>query len=200
LGHADGRTRNGAESSQGWNVLAKWDSDPRQPVYRSLCRLLRPLSQDERQTVLHQLMKWAGGTMQGRPTHRALSAEELVRLADGTLVEVGAHTVSHPVLSALPASDQHAEICGSKARLEEILGRPVQSFAYPYGARSDYTGETAGIVREAGFSLACANFPEVVRRSADIFQLPRLVVRDWNGDTFARKLSEWSRGRMEEAA
>jgi peptidoglycan/xylan/chitin deacetylase (PgdA/CDA1 family) len=182
------------ERHRHWNVGDKHDPTPRQHLYRSLCQLLRPLPDEERRKLLNELLAWAGAELMARPTHRALSPEEVIRLTEGELVEVGAHTVTHPILSALPAAIQRSEIRGSKARLEEILGRPVTSFAYPYGSRSDYTAETVALVRRAGFSCACANFADMVWQRADPFQLPRVVVRDWDGDEFARRLGGCFRG------
>jgi peptidoglycan/xylan/chitin deacetylase (PgdA/CDA1 family) len=118
----------------------------------------------------------------------------VVRLARGELIEVGAHTVTHSVLSALPAAAQRDEIQRSKAHLEEILGHAVSNFAYPYGTRSDYTAGTVAVVQEAGFASACSNFAGVVRHGTDRFQLPRVLVRNWTGDEFARQLKEWFRG------
>ena len=102
--------------------------------------------------------------------------------------------MTHPALSALPAALQRDEILKSKARLEEFLGSPVDSFAYPYGKRGDYTAETVAIVQEAGFSCACSNFAGVVERLSNPFQLPRMHVQDWDGDEFARRLSRWFDG------
>ena len=163
----------------------------RHSLYSSLWELLRPMTEDERQRVLHELREWAGAESAGRPSHRPLTLEEVVALAQGELVEVGAHTVNHPALSALSPASQRDEILESKARLEEILGCPVTSFAYPYGWWSDYTPETVSIVREAGFACACSNFRGLVERSTDPFQLPRVQVRDWDGDKLARRLARW---------
>ncbi len=179
---------------RGWNVSAKDDPNPRHVLYRSLCQLLRTLVEQDRRRVLEELLVWAGAESMGRRTHRVLSPDEIARLAQERLVEVGAHTVTHSVLSTLPAVAQQAEIQGSKDCLEDILGDSVTSFAYPYGSRSDYMAGTVAIVRDAGFTCACSNFAEVVGSGRDPFQLPRVLVRDWDSDDFARRLERWFRG------
>jgi peptidoglycan/xylan/chitin deacetylase (PgdA/CDA1 family) len=176
-----------------WNVEQKHDPCPRQHLYRSLCPLLGPLSEVERRSVLDELLAWTGAELMNRPTHRTLTPNEVIRLADGNLVEIGSHTVTHPVLSRMPAATQRTEIRQSKAWLEEILGREVSSFAYPYGTHADYTEETAGIVREAGFMSACSNFPGLVQIGVNPYELPRYLVRNWSGEQFAHCLREWLR-------
>jgi len=176
-----------------WNVEQGNDPCPRQRLYRSLCPLLLPLSDGERRSVLDELQVWAGTEFVSRPTHRTLSAEEVVHLAEGNLVEIGAHAVTHPVLSGMPADLQRTEIRQSKAWLEEILGRGVSSFAYPFGRRSDYTKETVGMVREAGFMSACSNFPGFVQNGVNPYELPRYLVRNWPGEQFTDRLRRWLR-------
>jgi len=174
-----------------WNVEQKHDPCLRHRLYRSLCPLLRPLSDGERQSVLDELLAWAGAESVSRPTHRTLSPDEVVCLADGNLVEIGAHAVTHPVLSGMPAGLQRTEIRQSKTWLEEILGRGVSSFAYPFGTRSSYTQETVGMVREAGFMSACSNFRGLVQNGVNPYELPRYLVRNWPGEDFAHRLREW---------
>jgi peptidoglycan/xylan/chitin deacetylase (PgdA/CDA1 family) len=178
----------------GWNISWPDDPTPWHRLYRSLFHMLHPLPDEERQNVLEHLASWAGIDTSQRPTHRTLSAEELMRLADGGLVEIGAHSVSHPVLSSLPVSAQLREILKSKARLEELLGYRIASFAYPFGGHRHYTEQTVTVVREAGFDWACSNFEGIVRSGTDPWQLPRFIVRDWNGDEFARNLEGWGNG------
>ena len=83
------------------------------------------------------------------PVDERLSAEEIRQLAQD--FEIGAHTMTHPHLSRLDATDARREIVASKKALEFITGKPVSSFCYPYG---DYSEETKRLVREAGFSCA----------------------------------------------
>jgi peptidoglycan/xylan/chitin deacetylase (PgdA/CDA1 family) len=174
-----------------WNILQHETATPPQLVYRSLHQLLRPLPEEARRHALDELRRWADGAVIDGGHSAPLSNDEVVRLASGGLVEVGAHTVTHPVLSAISADAQFAEIQRSKMQLEEILGSPVASFAYPFGSRSDYTGETVAATRRAGFRRACSNFPGLVAAGTDTFQLPRFLVRDWDGDEFNRRLNDW---------
>lgn len=176
-----------------WNI-GQDEPGLRQRLYRALYQLLRPLPDGERRQVLDELLAWAGAEPVARPTHRALSPDEIVHLAKGGLVEIGAHTVTHPALAELPAAAQQSEIQGSKSRLQEILGCTVISFAYPYGSRRHYTPETTAIVQEAEFGSACSGPSGLVWRGADRFQLPRISVRDWDGEAFESRLQEWFRG------
>jgi peptidoglycan/xylan/chitin deacetylase (PgdA/CDA1 family) len=108
------------------------------------------------------------------------------------LIDIGAHTVTHARLSSLPPEQQCREITESKRALEERLGHPVASFSYPFGNHADYTADTVRLVREAGFDHACSNFGGAVRRrTARRFELNRVLVRDWDGDEFARRLREY---------
>ncbi|MDI6632241.1 MAG: polysaccharide deacetylase family protein [Bacillota bacterium] len=176
-----------------WNITLKDDPTPRHKCYRELCALLRPLTEAARQAVLAELVSLTGADPLGRPEYRPLTTDEVRALAAGGLVTVGAHTLTHPVLAALPAEEQQREIEESKRRLESILGQPVTSFSYPYGAKGDYTPETLAMVRQAGFVCACANFADTVWRGSDPFQLPRFLIRDWDRDEFAEQVRAWFR-------
>jgi peptidoglycan/xylan/chitin deacetylase (PgdA/CDA1 family) len=178
---------------RGWRAWNK-NPTPRHHLYASLCKLLRPISEEERRQKLREVRRWTVEVPARRSNHRPLSLEEVERLHQGRLVEVGAHTITHPILSALPSGSQAHEIRKNKARLEKILDRSVSSFAYPYGKPYDYTAQTVDIVRQAGFTCACASFEGLVRRSSDRFQLPRVYVRNWNGDRLAQHLNRWFDG------
>jgi peptidoglycan/xylan/chitin deacetylase (PgdA/CDA1 family) len=76
--------------------------------------------------------------------------------ADGQAI--GAHTVSHPVLSRLSRARQLAEIAGSLDRVEAELGERPRWFAYPVGTRAAFTPATRECAREAGVVLAFSNY------------------------------------------
>ena len=177
-----------------WNVVNREDPTVRHAIYRDLCRILRPLVERERNMVMSELRSWSGVQATAREARRCLTQDEVKQLVIGDLIEVGGHTVTHSVLSGLSSSEQIVEIGTCKAHMEGILGRPVTTFAYPYGTKSDYTDETAERVREAGFAAACANIPDVVTKKVDRYQMPRFIVRDWGRDTFAQALKFWFSG------
>jgi peptidoglycan/xylan/chitin deacetylase (PgdA/CDA1 family) len=116
-------------------------------------------------------------TRQGDPG-RPLTPAELRELAALPEVTVGAHTLSHPSLAALPAGEQLREMLGSRARLEEHLGRTVDLLAYPFGKEGDVSAETRRLADRAGFRAAFTTEPDRVVRSTDRFALPRLTVHE----------------------
>jgi peptidoglycan/xylan/chitin deacetylase (PgdA/CDA1 family) len=194
LGEAAQYSEEDVRHHQHWIAWGEDDPTPRHALYRALWKLLQPLPEGARRTVLDELLAWSGAEPVSRPTHRSLSLAETCALAHGDLIEVGAHTVTHSSLSALPMAAQRDEVERSKACLEAVLGHPITSFSYPYGKQCDYTQETVAIVRQAGFACACSNFAGVVGRGTDRFQLPRVNVQDCDGETFARQLLSWFGG------
>lgn len=81
-------------------------------------------------------------------------------------MEIGAHTHTHPLLSRLSPLQQRTELQESKALIEQELGVPVTSLAYPNGSPRDFTDETRQIAREVGFTTAFSfyggvNLPEI---------------------------------------
>lgn len=83
------------------------------------------------------------------PPHRRLRAGSLGKLA--RRFEIGSHTLTHPHLTRLRLADAEREIRLGADALQQIIGRPVTSFCYPYGA---YRAEHVRLVRAAGFGVA----------------------------------------------
>jgi len=177
-----------------WNVTMPETPTPRHRAYRDLHRLLRPLGYDAQEAILADLRRQTGDSGQGRSDYLVLSPEEVHQLAAGGLVEIGSHTVTHPVLADQSLEFQRFELVESKRQLEAILEQPVTSLAYSYGTSNDAGEATAKLAREAGYKIGLANFPFPVTQQTNIFQLPRYLVRDWGGDTFASHLARWFRG------
>jgi peptidoglycan/xylan/chitin deacetylase (PgdA/CDA1 family) len=80
-----------------------------------------------------------------------MTAEELCALRAAG-IEIGAHSVTHPDLSALPYEQAREELAEGKRQLEAVLEEPVEVAAYPFGRATE---ETARACRDAGFRAAC---------------------------------------------
>ena len=189
----DGASHYPEEAFRQHRAWRAWDDPPtsRHSLYLDLYGLLRGRAAGDRQRLLEQIVGWAGASPAARPTHRVLTRQEAAGLVSGDLVELGSHTVHHPVLSALPVTSQRREIEDSKAWLEDLLEHPVTAFSYPFGQPSDYSAETIALLRQAGFECACALGEELAGPATDPFQLPRTQVPDWTRDEFEERLTEW---------
>jgi len=94
-------------------------------------------------------------------------------------MQIGAHTVSHPILARLDLTDARQEMAQSKRALEQLLGERVALFAYPNGRPGkDYLSEHAALARELGFDAAVSTAWGAARPGADPFQLPRFTPWD----------------------
>ena len=155
-------------------------------LYHSIWEILLPLPQQAQYEALDQLLHWSCRDSVERSSQRTLTIEEIDTLTRGELINVGAHTITHPILPAHSVAYQREEIFQSKTRLEGITGAPVTCFAYPHG---DYSKSTAALIREAGFDCACTTDEATIWRFTDPFLMPRLAVGNWNGEEFARQLT-----------
>jgi peptidoglycan/xylan/chitin deacetylase (PgdA/CDA1 family) len=120
---------------------------------------------------------------------RAMSSAEVRRLASDGLITIGAHTVTHPMLTGLHAEACQREIAESRLACEALGGATILGFAYPFG---DFNDRTRAAVKAAGFGFACSTQPRSARATSDVFALPRLHIPDMDGDRFERALLEAS--------
>ncbi len=179
------------EKPGAWHVGCETIPSRRHRAYQTLHQVLYTRASEEREALLDKLRAWSGLHPHARQSHRTMTQEELSRLAASPLIEIGAHTATHPALSMLTPQQQGIEIRSGKSRLEQMIGRETTSFAYPYGSLTSFNDTSSKLVREAGFALACTTFCDSVRLGCDTYQLPRLPARNWNGDDFERYLSGW---------
>jgi len=142
--------------------------------------------------VIAELAAQVGIGIATEPDGLPMTASELRELSASGLVDIGSHTITHRRLAQLSEEEQRDEILGSKRNLEQVLDRPVETFAYPFGWEgTDYSEVSQRLVREAGYTCACAVNPFSVGRAADPFGLPRCWVSDWSGEALAQRLRFW---------
>lgn len=109
-------------------------------------RLMKGIPDDERLSMLAELRQAAA---EAPTTDEHLTRDDLKLLEEAGL-EVGNHTVSHPILTRCSSGKVVQEVREAKEMLEGVVGHPVRSFAYPNG---DYSPEVGRIVRESGHDL-----------------------------------------------
>ena len=181
----DGDKSSGWDPSEG-NTEAGFDV--RRKFCQALYHFLLELDVEEQNRAMDTIRNWSGVSSSDALPARSMRHAELLRLAEGELIEIGAHTRFHPMLSQLSLERQKDEIVASKHELEEILGRKVDGFAYPNGRT---TVGAKRIVIEAGFVYACTSEPDLIRDYRNRYQISRFWPRDWDGKEFANWLRRW---------
>jgi len=155
----------------GWRA---WDEPrtARQNAYLAIWRKLQRATAEDRDVVMNTLRCHLGTSQD--PLGRPMSSDEICDLLSDGLVELGAHTVTHPALSFLSRLESRQEIEASGHRCRELATKCVNGFAYPYG---DMSSEVRSDVATLGFSWACSTEGGFVDgKQADIFALPRVAV------------------------
>jgi len=92
--------------------------------------------------------------------------------------EVGSHSVSHQRLQELPQHAALEEIAESRSALRNMLGVPIEHFAYPFG---QFSAETVALVRRAGYASAVTVLRGVAQECDDRLRLPRILVNGERG-------------------
>ncbi len=94
-------------------------------------------------------------------------------------MQIGAHTVSHPILARLADDQARDEISKSKTFLERLLGERVGLFAYPNGKPGiDYLPQTVKVVRSLGFDAAVSTQWGASKQGDDVMQIMRFTPWD----------------------
>jgi peptidoglycan/xylan/chitin deacetylase (PgdA/CDA1 family) len=117
-----------------------------------------------------------------------VTRDQLLTMSGLPGADVGAHTLTHVQLRGQPAGIKRREIVGSVEALRSLTGRPVTSFAYPFGSPRAVDSEAQRLVREAECTLACSTNPGLAAPRTNRYLLPRMAVGDWPGDVFAERI------------
>jgi peptidoglycan/xylan/chitin deacetylase (PgdA/CDA1 family) len=159
----------------GERTMSLGSQDTRGAVAELIIRSLKHLPQAERGARVSALQQLAGVEA---PTDLMMTSEQVRQLAAAGM-DIGAHTMTHPILRTLDDAAARNEIERSRHQLERIIGRRVATFAYPNGRpEEDYTQRDRELVAGLGFELAVSTRPGVATRDSDRFQLPRFTPWD----------------------
>jgi peptidoglycan/xylan/chitin deacetylase (PgdA/CDA1 family) len=112
------------------------------------------------------------------PNDLMLTHEQLKQLHQQGM-EIGGHTVTHPIMAKLNASDALQEVTDNKKMLEQLLQTEIRYFAYPNGKPgSDYLPDNTDLIKNVGYHAAFSTQWGVAMASSDVWQLPRFTPWD----------------------
>jgi peptidoglycan/xylan/chitin deacetylase (PgdA/CDA1 family) len=107
------------------------------------------------------------------PVYAGMTHNQFTTAGAGSLVEFGAHTVTHPYLGQITKEEQEREIVESGRVLSEFTGGPIRYFAYPSG---EYDLDTLNLVKNAGYDAAFAVIPKKLGIHHHRFQIGRVGI------------------------
>jgi peptidoglycan/xylan/chitin deacetylase (PgdA/CDA1 family) len=154
----------------------------RQKAFRELWSRIRAKPPQQLEAAMEEVRRQVGEVPPPRHTHAVASVEQL----RSSTIEKGCHGLTHASLPKLSGREQLREIEHGKSVLAELVGTVPKTFSYPFGDRDSAVERS---VASAGFTCACASRQAFVRRSSDLFALPRLVVENVGAQELARMLA-----------
>ena len=161
------------------------DRNQRRALWWNLVKQLSGVSVEIRRAFLERARARLGTGNFGAPfpandlpsqrRFRLLNRTEVKRLESAGMT-IGAHSMSHPLLSQLPPELARAEVTESRACLEAVLGKRVWAFAYPFGDPQSVTPEVLTMPEEAGYAAAFLNCGGGLGSDLPLYEIPRIHV------------------------
>ena len=168
----------------------------RQQAISTLIGTLKYLPLEERRM---QIERMSDRLQLELPTNLMMTSAQVAQLHNAGM-EIGGHTVSHPILARLSPSDARCEIAKGKEALEDIIQTPVRFFAYPNGKPGqDYLSEHVRIVKDLGFEAAVSTARGAMSENADLYQLPRFTPWDRAAHKFVLRVAKNLLGKAQTA-
>ncbi len=127
------------------------------------------------------------------PDNLMLSTDQLKQL-HASKMEIGGHTVTHPILAKIDNTQLDQELAENKKTLEQILNTKLRYFAYPNGKPGDdYLLQQVDRVKQHGYQAALSTQWGVAHRESDLWQLPRFTPWDTNPAKFMLRMAHMYR-------
>ncbi|MFM2449126.1 MAG: hypothetical protein RIS44_1576 [Pseudomonadota bacterium] len=157
----------------------------KQEAITQIIRAIKYLPVPQRLTLTQELAALA----QVNPPINLMMTGHQVRAMRRAGMQIGAHTVSHPILATLSDAEARDEIQRSKHHLEDLLDEPITLFAYPNGKPGeDYVPQSVEIVKDLGFEAAVSTAWGASNAQTDHFQNPRFTPWDLSPWRFALRM------------
>ena len=150
--------------------------EARRQLVDDLLAQVKYLGLDEREAFIARLARRLGSAP--LPDDLMMRSAQVVQLHRAGM-EIGGHTMRHPILRVLADDAAEAEIAGGREKLQELIDAPVDIFAYPNGRPlQDYDARHVAMVRRLGFRAAVSTAVGTAGAGSDPLQLPRFTPWD----------------------
>ncbi|TAN02316.1 MAG: hypothetical protein EPN39_00025 [Chitinophagaceae bacterium] len=159
-----------------WSANREDAPNSRCRLYLEICDWIRVQRPEDQRVITEQLLELNGEVLHENKFFKKMSVEQILFLSNNYF-EIGAHTIHHPALKFHDHALQLKEINDSISILENILKKPVHSFAYPHG---EYNEDTLSIIKGTGIKYACTTDWGAIYPDANPGILPRILVRNMN--------------------
>ena len=174
-----------SEDQKEWKFGSDYD---RKKCYSVLRSNLLKLDYSARLKFMEKL---TGRKLRPQYSNNTLTWDEIKLLDRHRLIDIGAHTHTHPNLAALSYDAAKEEILFSKLKLEQELDRPINHFAYPFGGEKEARPREREIVRDIGFETASTSISGGLRWENQ-WALPRFVMAEKHTANYLElRLSGW---------
>jgi peptidoglycan/xylan/chitin deacetylase (PgdA/CDA1 family) len=147
----------------------------------SILAFLKTLHPTEKADVLTSILcKLESGaekrTIADQADFSLLAADEVGEITESGLVDIGAHSFHHEILTRLDRGSQLQEIQESAVRLRNLTGVQSIPFAYPNGQAGDFDDSLKAILQSSGFSCGATAIHDLNESAGDLFELRRIVI------------------------
>ena len=172
--------------STGLGCFGLKEEGQRRVAIDTILAAIKRLPYEERAAQVHRIAETSAARLPADLMMRSGQLRDLTALG----MEIGAHTVTHPILRQLDDDRALREIAEGRDALEQIVGTPISLFAYPNGVPGiDYDARHVEMVRRCGFRAAVSTVWGVSDRGTDRFQLARFTPWDRSRFRFGLRMA-----------
>ncbi|HYA61773.1 MAG TPA: polysaccharide deacetylase family protein [Candidatus Sulfotelmatobacter sp.] len=161
------------------------EREQRRALWWSLVRRLSQIDAERRKCFLdaahahfgmeNSLDYFLASYREARRHFGLMTRTELQQLAAAGMT-IGAHTLTHPILAEQPSELAWTEITESRARLEQVIGKPIWAFAYPFGYEGSVSARVIAMAKQAGFDAAFVNTGGGLGAELPLYAIPRVHI------------------------
>ena len=126
--------------------------------------------------IILQLGNDAGCSIEVDSPYRMLNRNAIAEMLASELIEFGAHTRQHAILSRLSEEERFSEIRQSIDAVYELTGRRCRSFSYPNGRMQDYDWDSINHLMACGVQMAVTTIAGPNNRTTPVMELRRYGV------------------------